>query len=169
VSDQGVPLTEATLCILVREEPPKYVLLGLKKAGFGAGKYGGFGGKVEEGEAVDTAALRELEEETGVRVRPEHLRYVARLKFLFPARPGWNHFVHVFLVTSWLGEPEETREMSPQWFPADDLPFDTMWQDGRHWLPRVLAGDRIWGRFTFQADNESIETMQLREWETLTA
>jgi 8-oxo-dGTP pyrophosphatase MutT (NUDIX family) len=162
---QAEPMTEATLCILVREQPPKQVLFGLKKAGFGAGKYGGFGGKVEEGEAVQDAALRELEEETGLRVQREHLRYVARLEFLFPARPSWNHHVHVFLTTSWWGELQETREMSPKWFPVDDLPFDAMWQDGRYWLPRILAGDRVWGRFTFREDNETIETMQLREWE----
>lgn len=167
MSDLEVPLTEATLCILVCEQPAKQVLLGLKKAGFGAGKYGGFGGKIEEGESVETAALRELEEETGLRVLPERLSYVARLEFLFPARPNWNHHVHVFLVTSWLGEPQETREMSPEWFSVDDLPFEAMWKDGRHWLPRILAGDRIWGRFTFRADNEAIETMQVRDWEEL--
>jgi hypothetical protein len=88
------------------------------------------------------------------------------LKFLFPARPRWNHHVHVFLATSWIGEPEETREMLPQWFPVGDLPFDAMWQDGRHWLPRILSGERITGHFTFRADNETIETMQVREWET---
>ncbi len=160
-------MTEATLCILLREEPPRQVLLGLKKAGFGAGKYGGFGGKVEDGETVEDAALRELEEETGVRVLPEHLGYVARLEFLFPARPSWNHHVHVFLATCWLGEPQESREMSPEWFRVDDLPFDDMWQDGRHWLPSILAGERIWGRFTFRGDNETIQNMQLLEWETL--
>ena len=167
MSDLEVPLTEATLCILVCEQPAKQVLLGLKKTGFGAGKYGGFGGKIEEGESVEIAAFRELEEETGLRVLPERLSYVARLEFLFPARPDWNHHVHVFLVTSWLGEPQETREMSPEWFSVDDLPFEAMWKDGRHWLPRILAGDRIWGRFTFRADNEAIETMQVRDWEEL--
>lgn len=166
MSDQAVPVTEATLCILVREEPPRQILLGLKKKGFGAGKYGGFGGKVEEGEAVETAAIRELEEETGLRVLPELLRYVARLEFLFPARPNWNHHVHVFLLASWLGEPEESGEMRPEWFAVDDLPFNGMWQDGRHWLPRILSGERILGRFTFREDNETIDSMNVREWET---
>ncbi len=37
---------------------PGRVLLGLKKRGFGAGKYNGFGGKVEAGESIVAAALR---------------------------------------------------------------------------------------------------------------
>lgn len=33
------------------------VLLGMKKRGFGMGKYNGFGGKVEPGESIEAAAL----------------------------------------------------------------------------------------------------------------
>ncbi|PJE75822.1 hypothetical protein COV04_02660 [Candidatus Uhrbacteria bacterium CG10_big_fil_rev_8_21_14_0_10_48_11] len=41
-------------------------LLGLKKRRFGAGKWDGFGGKVETEETIEEAAKRELEEESGV-------------------------------------------------------------------------------------------------------
>ena len=36
------------------------LLLGLKKTGFGAGYYNGFGGKVEPGESIEEAAYREV-------------------------------------------------------------------------------------------------------------
>ena len=42
------------------------LLLGLKKRGFGLGKINGIGGKVEEGESVEAAAVRETFEEIGV-------------------------------------------------------------------------------------------------------
>ncbi len=41
-----------TLCIPVREQR---VLLGMKKRGFGSGKWNGFGGKVESGETLEEA------------------------------------------------------------------------------------------------------------------
>ena len=41
------------------------VLLGYKKRGFGAGRWNGFGGKVETGETLEQAARRELKEESG--------------------------------------------------------------------------------------------------------
>jgi 8-oxo-dGTP diphosphatase/2-hydroxy-dATP diphosphatase len=43
------------------------ILLGMKKRGFGMGKWNGFGGKVEPAETVEDAALRELEEEAGLK------------------------------------------------------------------------------------------------------
>jgi len=37
------------------------IILGMKKRGFGVGRWNGFGGKVEEGETIGDAAHRELE------------------------------------------------------------------------------------------------------------
>jgi len=44
------------------------ILLGRKKRGFGAGKANGFGGKVEVGETIKEAAVREMQEESGVTI-----------------------------------------------------------------------------------------------------
>jgi 8-oxo-dGTP pyrophosphatase MutT (NUDIX family) len=154
-------MINATLCLLVRGNPSTQVLLGCKRIGFGAGKWGGFGGKVEEGETIAGAAVRELEEETGVRVREENLQYTGHLTFLFPYKPAWEQVVHVFLVTTWDGEPAESDEMTPAWFALDDIPYEQMWQDGLYWLPPVLAGERVRARFTFQADNETVDEVEI--------
>ncbi|HBY09281.1 MAG TPA: hypothetical protein DEH22_16440, partial [Chloroflexi bacterium] len=61
-------MRDATLVLLLKNHPVAEVLLGYKKIGFGQGKYTGFGGKVEPGETVAEAALRELTEETSVTV-----------------------------------------------------------------------------------------------------
>jgi 8-oxo-dGTP pyrophosphatase MutT (NUDIX family) len=156
-------MQEATLCFLVRGEPPREVLLGLKKTGFGAGKYAGFGGKIELGETVERAAVRELAEETGVEAAEARLRRVGHLTFLFPVKPAWNQVVHIFLVAEWDGDPAESVEMQPAWFALEVLPFERMWQDGAHWLPRVLAGQSIRARFTFEDDNETVREAQITE------
>jgi 8-oxo-dGTP diphosphatase len=162
-------MREATLCFLIKEDPPGEILLGFKKVGFGADKYNGIGGKVEAGEAIAAAAARELEEETGVVVSEVDLRRVGHLTFTFPAKPAWDQVVHVFLATRWQGEPMESREMVPTWFGVDDIPYERMWADDRHWLRRVLSGERIRGRFTFKADNESIEELEVESWDSHTS
>jgi 8-oxo-dGTP diphosphatase len=154
-------MRDTTLCLLVRGDPPAEVLVGFKKVGFGAGKYTGFGGKVLAHETVYTATVRELEEETGVKILEENLQAAGRLTFLFPAEPGWSQIVHVFLASVWDGEPMESSEMAPAWFPVDEIPLERAWQDAAYWLPRILAGERICARFTFAEDNETIDSMEI--------
>jgi 8-oxo-dGTP diphosphatase len=158
-------LVESTLCLLVRGDPPREVLLGLKKRGFGAGKVTGFGGKVEAGETAAAAAVREVAEEIGVGLRRADLVPVGRLTFLFPARPTWSQVVHLFLASRWAGEPAEGAEMAPAWYPVDSLPLDRMWQDGACWLPRVLAGEQVRATFTFGPDNESVAGIEIEPHE----
>jgi 8-oxo-dGTP diphosphatase len=158
-------MKQTTLCLLLRGKPPEQVLLGFKKQGFGQGKYTGFGGKVEPGETWAEAALRELEEETGVRVREEDLQPVGRLEFCFPARPAWNQAVNVFAAWRWRGRVRESREMRPAWFSVRQLPLEQMWQDGAHWLPRILAGESILAHFVFHPDNETIRELEIQPWD----
>jgi len=157
-------MRDATLCFLIRGNPPHEILLGFKKVGLGAGKYGGFGGKVEAHETVAAAAVRELEEETGLKVFEKDLQWIGHLTFLFPANPAWSQVVDVFLVTRWDGIPVESREMTPAWFAMDDIPFERMWQDVPHWLPHVLAGKRVRASFTFKEDNETVDQLQMESW-----
>jgi 8-oxo-dGTP diphosphatase len=80
----------------------------------------------------------------------------AHVTFSFPAHPSWDMEVEIFTAASWSGEPAESGEIRPQWFPVTALPFDRMWQDAGQWLPRVLAGERLSATFTYAEDNESI-------------
>jgi len=46
------------VCTLVLIRDASRVLLGMKKRGFGEGRWNGFGGKVEPGETIAQGALR---------------------------------------------------------------------------------------------------------------
>ncbi len=149
-------MQETTLCFLVRGDPPRQVLLGLKKRGFGAGKYGGIGGKVAPRETVGEAAIRELAEETGVMVSVQDLRPAGSLQFLFPARPEWSQVMHLVLANRWEGDPAESAEIIPAWFDVAQVPYERMWPDAIYWLPRILAGERVHLRFVYADDNETL-------------
>jgi 8-oxo-dGTP diphosphatase len=155
---------EATLCFLIREDGPRQVLLGLKKVGFGRGKYGGVGGKLDEDETPAHAAARELFEETGIVAKEADLKRQACLRFHFPHRSEWTQKVHAFTATSWVGAAREGREIVPVWFPVGEIPYDRMWDDCRYWLPRVLGGEEIDATFVFAADNGTVEAFDIRSW-----
>lgn len=136
-------MRQCTLLFLCRENE---LLLAMKKRGFGAGKWNGVGGKVESGETIEQALVRECQEE--IDVTPESFRKVAVLDFVFE---GGEHdmTVHAFVCDKWQGEPVETEEMAPRWTALDAIPYDDMWQDDPYWLPQVLAGKLVRGTFTF--------------------
>jgi 8-oxo-dGTP diphosphatase len=157
-------MNERTLCLLVRGNPPSEVLLGLKKTGFGAGKYAGFGGGVETGETIEAAAARELEEETGIKVSINDLYLVGHLTFLFPSKLHWSQTVYVYRVETWQGQPEESDEMIPGWCKLNEIPFESMWDDARYWLPFVLKGNRITASFIYKDDNKTVGEIKTEDW-----
>lgn len=145
-------MRRTTSLLLLR---PGEVLLARKKRGFGTGRVVGVGGGLEPGETALDAAIREAQEEVGV--TPLGAREVATLRFRFPHRPAWDLEVAVFLAERWRGEPRESDEVAPAWYPVATPPYDEMWPDARLWLPRVLAGERFSASFAYGADLRVVE------------
>ncbi|MEK7462406.1 MAG: 8-oxo-dGTP diphosphatase [Patescibacteria group bacterium] len=135
-----------TLCMVVTDEK---VLLGLKKRGFGAGRWNGFGGKLEGDETLLEAAKRELREEVGIETNT--LDKVGTLNFSFESDSALLLEVHVFRTDTFVGEPLESEEMRPAWFEFKEIPYAEMWPDDSLWLPLVLKGKRVIGSFHFDA------------------
>eukprot|EP00730_Choanoeca_flexa_P017660 TRINITY_DN8533_c0_g1_i2.p1 TRINITY_DN8533_c0_g1~~TRINITY_DN8533_c0_g1_i2.p1 ORF type:complete len:190 (+),score=23.76 TRINITY_DN8533_c0_g1_i2:3-572(+) len=127
------------------------ILLGMKKRGFGANRYNGFGGKVERGETIAQGAARELQEEACIAARAEDLRYQGHILFEFLGDDTILD-VHVFVAETWSGTPAETEEMRPKWFSINNVPFDSMWVDDRHWFPWLLQGCEFSAYFEFDGE-----------------
>jgi 8-oxo-dGTP diphosphatase len=146
-------MTRTCLCLIRRQsaDGPE-VLLGHKKAGFGAGKWVGLGGHVELGEKPVMAAVREVAEESSLVVSADSMQHCASIEFRFPARPSWDQTADVFVTSVFQGEASESDEIAPRWFAEDGLPLDLMWDDARYWVPRVLAGEHVNVVITFADD-----------------
>lgn len=144
-------MKNTTLLFLIKKNDNKIseILLAMKKRGFGMGRWNGVGGKCEESETIKHAVVREAYEEVGVSVLESDLEKVAELAFTFPYRPDFNQLVHVFITERWSGDPIESEEMRPEWYTVGNIPFDSMWPDDKFWLPYMLEGKRIQGKFSF--------------------
>lgn len=150
-------IKKQTLC-LIHDHP--MVLLGMKKRGFGAGRWNGFGGKVEKGESVEDAVLRELKEEA--RVSVENIQRMGIIHFEFHNKTEEVLEVYIFKGFNIIGNPLETEEMKPKWFHKKEIPFDKMWPDDEYWIPLFLRDQKFKGRFLF-GDNDSILEMEINK------
>ena len=137
-----------TLCLLKRDNE---ILLAMKKRGFGEGRYNGVGGKIEEGETPEQAMIRETEEE--ISVTPIKYEKVGFIEFdeFYKGKKERVAF-HLYIVTEWNGEPTESDEMAPKWFDIQNIPYDSMFPDDKHWLPLILEGKKIHAYFDFDED-----------------
>lgn len=142
------------------------VLLAMKKRGFGEGKWNGVGGKIEAGETLEDALVRETVEEIGV--TPTKWEPVGELDFVQDAETEnpWHMFVYAYVCYDWEGEPSESEEMKPKWFHIEDIPYGDMWGDDEFWLPHVLDGNKVVGEFTFDI-NDRLLTHDVRVVEEL--
>lgn len=157
------------LTLVSLRHPERGVLLGMKKRGFGAGKWNGFGGKVDPSDTtVESSAYREVLEECGIDLAafvkadaPAAVSSAAAVGAATPARRlhvlrhvGLNVYryrtidvpmeVHVF--EAWLSDAAassfvESEEMLPRWFPLEEVPLTEMWADDRYWLLQFLHGE----------------------------
>ncbi|MFC1612903.1 8-oxo-dGTP diphosphatase [Patescibacteria group bacterium] len=125
------------------------ILLGMKKRGFGEGKWNGFGGKLQENESIQSAAIRETMEEANI--EPLNISKRAVFNFMFEGDSDILE-VHLFTTDQYDGEPIETEEMRPKWFNVSDIPFSLMWPDDKHWMPLLLQGKNFQGDFYFKDD-----------------
>jgi len=142
------PVT-SNICFLIKGDE---VLLIMKKRSFGKDKWNGPGGKVKEGEDLEAAVIREVEEETGL--RPLKLDNVGVIEFVWPEDKGWNQRCYIYACREFDGELTETDEALPKWFKIKELPMDKMWDSDNYWLEGVLGGGKINKRFFFNGEGK---------------
>ncbi len=100
-----------------------------------AGRYNGVGGHIEAGEDVYTATLREIHEETGLRVHDLRLRGVVHVDAGDPC-------VGILLFVFTARAASRAIGLSPdgdlEWWPIERLPLADMVEDLPILLPKVL-------------------------------
>jgi len=143
--DAWEPKETAVICYIFKDDK---VLLINKKTGLGAGKVNAPGGRVEIAEMPMEAAVREVQEETGL--TPLNVREVGQLSFIF--KDGYSLKGIVYFADDCTGEIGETEEADPFWQAVTEIPYDKMWEDDKLWLPLAMSGKYVKGHFIFDGD-----------------
>lgn len=156
---------DVVVCYLLRMGAGgEEVLIGRKLTGLGAGRAVAPGGKIQPGEALEDAVVREVSEETGIVVNRAALEARGRIDYTFPTKPEWSQRSFVFVCRSFDGAGDPSVELDPEWWPVGSIPLDRMWDDARAWLPAVLAGGRVDASFEFGEDLASVVRSDHSGW-----
>lgn len=144
-------MRNVTVCLFIDQGD---VLLAQKSGGRGHGRWGGYGGELQDGETPKEAVRREVMEECGLIVEEAHLS--KRAEIIVHKKGAREFKIHVYIARTWEGDPESTDEMSdPTWFPYRGLPRN-MWPTDVVWMPLVLDGHTFCAKFDVRRDNRAV-------------
>ena len=140
----------ATLCY-VRKDAHTLMIHRIKKENdMHAGKWNGLGGKFEPGETPEECAIREIWEESGLRVKNMVLKGI----ITFPAfddQEDWYTFL--FLIDDFVGQLIDSPEGHLQWIPNCKLLDLNLWPGDRIFIPWLDCPDFFSGKFVYQNKN----------------
>ena len=148
---------EASLCHIVQD---RKLLLKRATRGISKGKWNGPGGKLEHGETPIQNVVREVLEETSLRL--VHPAYRGRIEFYMDGRYVLDYLVHVFLAKTISGKPTSSPEGKIRWFDFERIPYARMWDDDRYWLPLLLNGVEFDARFYYDEGNKHVVDYEIR-------
>lgn len=118
------------------------------------GKWNGLGGKLELGESPEQAAAREVSEEAGVSLKPEHYRPIGQILFPnFKAHKNEDWWVSVF-VAELDSERDLDQRSCPEgvlaWVDSSKLLGLNLWPGDREFLPYIIKDQPFFGTIWYQ-------------------
>ena len=137
----------ATLCYIRRDQHTLMVHRIKKANDMHQGKWNGLGGKMEAGETPEECAMREIYEETGLRVEDPVLKGILTFPG-FANDEDWYAFV--FIATQFTGELIDSPEGTLRWVPDDELLKLNLWEGDRVFIPWLERPDFFSGKFLYK-------------------
>lgn len=150
-------VVEATVCHIIRG---RRLLLKKANGGISAGKWNGPGGKLEQGETPTQSVVREVLEETSLRIIDPF--YHGKIEFCMRGRNELDYLVHAFSARNFTGRPRSSEEGMVRWFDLGKIPYAKMWDDDRYWLPLLLNGVKFDAWFGYDRKNERVTDYRIK-------
>lgn len=136
----------ATLVYLQKGDKTLMILPGNHKHDLYRGKWNGLGGKLEEEETPEKGAMREVEEESGL--KPTELSLAGILTFPKVDRKN-DWYTFVYTCRKFTGKLKESKEGKLKWHRTDKLLELNLWEGDYIFLPWILARKLFSAKFIY--------------------
>ena len=149
----------STLCYI--EKDNKYLMLHRtkKKNDINKDKWLGIGGKFEEGESPEECIVREVMEETGLKLNSYKLRTVVTY-----VSTNWEtEYMYVFTSNDFIGDLIECNEGDLQWIDKKGVTKLNTWEGDKIFVEK-LQNDSGFFTVKFEYDGDKLVKYDLKEY-----
>ena len=139
------------------EENNKYLMLyrNKKEKDINKNKYIGIGGHVEDGETPDVTLIREVKEETGLKL----LSFIKRGIVYFVLN-GYVEEMHVYTSNNFEGEMIECNEGELIWINKNEVLNLPIWAGDKYFLKHLLEDDKYFTMKLVYEDDNLVEVIE---------
>lgn len=139
----------ATLCYVADKKSDSTLMLHRvkKENDYHEGKWNGLGGKFEQGESPEECAIREIEEESGLKVKSVTMKGFITFP-LFDGKEDW--YVFLFTANEFEGNLIDSPEGNLAWIKNDVLTDLNLWDGDKIFIPWLFEDKFFSARFNYE-------------------
>ncbi|MEW6654976.1 MAG: 8-oxo-dGTP diphosphatase [Bacteroidota bacterium] len=137
----------ATLCYVMHEGRTLMLFRNKKPNDYHEGKWNGLGGKFEEGESPEECAVREVEEESGIKMITPKMKGIITFP-MFDNKKDW--YVFLFTAENFSGELADSNEGKLEWIPNDELVNLNLWDGDKIFIPWLFEDKYFSAKFIYE-------------------
>lgn len=149
-------MRKSTLCYIEKDGAYLMLLRNKKKIDENKGKWIGVGGKLEDGESADECLLREVREETGLKL----LNYEQRGRILFESDEWGSELMYLYTSDDFEGNIIECSEGELKWIPKTEIMDLNLWEGDREFLKLLFENAPYFEMKLSYKGDDLVETWQ---------
>lgn len=138
----------ATLCYVTDKKTDSTLMIHRVKRenDYHEGKWNGLGGKFEQGESPEECAIREIEEECGLKVKSIKMKGFITFP-MFDGKDDW--YVFLFTADEFTGELIDSNEGNLAWIKNNALIDLNLWDGDKIFIPWLFKDNFFSAKFNY--------------------
>ncbi len=137
----------ATLCYVIKDGKTLMLFRNKKKNDYHEGKWNGLGGKFEPGETPEECVIREVLEESGLKLINPELHGIITFP-MFDGKKDW--YVFMFTAKEFTGNLIDSKEGHLEWINNDNLLDLNLWDGDKIFIPWLSRNEFFSSKFVYE-------------------
>ncbi len=140
----------ATLCYVLDKKNNKTLMIHRvkKENDYHSGKWNGLGGKFDSGESPEECAIREVYEESGLKIKEPRMHGFITFPN-FDGKDDW--YVFIFTADNFGGNITDSNEGNLEWIPNEKLAALNLWDGDKIFIEWLSQEKFFSAKFIYEA------------------